>query len=126
MINWAQGPSVRLKPLLCDTINSFIAGVLTKPDRIAAGDDREWTSLVTGADPHGRDTQWFVVKNPDSIALQRGVTWEESRQDEALYFANSPTWISLGEDYKDRLGTEHLVCKLSDLLSDLIVKKCVP
>jgi hypothetical protein len=101
----------------------FLAGVLTKPDRIPAGDDREWTSLVTCTDPHGGDMQWFVVKNPDSVALQQGVTWEESRQEETIYFASDPTWRSIGDEYKERLGTEHLVHKLSDMLSDLIVKK---
>ena len=62
---------------------------------------------------------WFAVKQPASKDLKEGITWEEAREQEKLFFSTTLPWSSATE-YRDRLGTQNLTGSLSNILSDLI------
>jgi hypothetical protein len=68
---------------------------------------------------------WFCVKCPNSEAIQSGITWEEARQYESLWFSNKTPWSTLEELFKQRLGTANLTHCLSDKLCDLIAERFV-
>ncbi|KAI0644851.1 P-loop containing nucleoside triphosphate hydrolase protein [Trametes meyenii] len=56
-------------------------GVLTKPDRIPAGEEASWLRYIRGQEEpltHG----WYSVKQPDSKAIASGITWGEARDKE--------------------------------------------
>ena len=87
------------------------------------GDEDNWINFIRN-EVETLNHGWFCVKQPDSQQLKRGVTWEEARANEAQFFAD---WVdkhpSLG-DMTCQLGTENLVNRLSDILSELIAKRC--
>ena len=95
-------------------------GVLTKPDRIPATEEENWVPYIRGE--REDTTMWFCVKCPDSEAIKSGITWEEARRDESLWFSRKVPWASLEEGSKQRLGTENLTRCLSDKLCDLIAE----
>ena len=100
-------------------------GVLTKPDRIPAGEEGGWLRYIRNQDEpleHG----WFSVKQPDSRAIAAGITWEEAREKEREFFTTSSPWNALDLEFQNRLGTHKLVDRLSDVLSDCISRRFVP
>ncbi|EKM53567.1 uncharacterized protein PHACADRAFT_197992 [Phanerochaete carnosa HHB-10118-sp] len=97
-------------------------GVLTKPDRISAGDQENWLRFIRN-DYKPLENGWFSVKQPDTIALQEGITWEEARAKEREYFSFTPPWSTLEYSYQQQLGTANLTERLSSLLSALIAKR---
>ncbi|KAI1783118.1 P-loop containing nucleoside triphosphate hydrolase protein [Ganoderma leucocontextum] len=105
-----------------DPEGSRTIGVLTKPDRIPAGEESSWLRYIRNQDEpleHG----WFSVKQPDSRAIAAGITWEEAREKEREFFTTGSPWNALDLEYQNRLGTHKLVDRLSDVLSDCISRR---
>jgi hypothetical protein len=101
----------------------LFTGVLTKPDRIPATEEDNWVPYIRGE--REDTTMWFCVKCPNSEAIKLGVTWEEARRDESLWFSRKVPWATLEEAYRQRLGTANLTRCLSDKLCDLIAERFV-
>jgi len=102
----------------------FLTGVLTKPDRIPVGDDENWLGFLRnekGALVHN----WYCVKQPNTLELKDGITWEQARQREDAFFLGPPWTTSLDRVYQKYLRTENLVKKLSVVLAQLIELRCV-
>ncbi|KAI5120167.1 hypothetical protein M0805_008434 [Coniferiporia weirii] len=97
-------------------------GVLTKPDRIAVGDEEQWLRFVKNEDEQ-LNLGWYSVKQPDSIQLKRGMTWTQARDDEKEWFRTTWPWNSLPMKHKQNLGTKNLVERLSSTLSDVIIAR---
>jgi hypothetical protein len=66
---------------------------------------------------------WYCVKNPSSHALSTGITWEAARAQEGEFFAQTAPWSTLEWAERQRLGTDKLTRRLSDILSDLIARR---
>ncbi|KAI9063947.1 hypothetical protein FKP32DRAFT_1603293 [Trametes sanguinea] len=97
-------------------------GVLTKPDRIPAGEEDSWLRYIRNQDEpltHG----WFCVKQPDSRAIAAGITWSEARQAEREFFQTVAPWNRLDLEHQNRLGTQKLVERLSDVLSEEVSQR---
>ena len=101
----------------------FFTGVLTKPDRIPATEEDNWVPYIRGA--REDTTMWFCVKCPSSEAIRKGITWEEARRNESLWFSRKDPWATLEEGLRERLGTPNLTRCLSDKLCDLIADRFV-
>ncbi|CAL1711881.1 unnamed protein product [Somion occarium] len=97
-------------------------GVLTKPDRIPAGEEDSWLRFIKN-EYEALENGWFSVKQPDSRTLQAGITWEEARSSEREFFSLTSPWSSLEFSYQQHLGTSNLTGQLSDILSALIMKR---
>jgi len=67
---------------------------------------------------------WFVVKQPATVDLQQGITWEEARESERRFFDTTAPWAT-ERDYRRRFGTRNLTESLSDILSELIKRRSV-
>ena len=98
-------------------------GVLTKPDRIPAGEEAIWISKIQRGGKDG--IEYFSVKNPDSQEIRDGVTYEQAREKETAFFSTSEPWSNLEWLYRRRLGTDKLTTRLGQLLSSLISKRQV-
>lgn len=101
----------------------LFTGVLTKPDRIPTTEEDNWVPYIRGE--REDTTMWFCVKCPNSEAIKSGITWEQARQDESLWFSRKVPWATLEEGFKQRLGTANLTRCLSDKLCDLIAERFV-
>ncbi|KAI0343435.1 hypothetical protein BDW22DRAFT_1170105 [Trametopsis cervina] len=97
-------------------------GVLTKPDRIGRGDHDTWISFITN-EVKPLDNGWFSVKQPDTQAVQEGITWEEARAQEDIFFLQTSPWAGLDAGLRQQLGTANLTERLSAILSRLIAKR---
>ncbi|KAJ7128249.1 P-loop containing nucleoside triphosphate hydrolase protein [Mycena filopes] len=97
-------------------------GVLTKPDRIAPGDEESWLPLIRN-EQETLENNWYCVKQPSSQDLKRGMTWEEARSREHEFFSMTSPWSELDPMYQKYLRTSNLVDRLSSILSDLISKR---
>ncbi|KAI0740579.1 P-loop containing nucleoside triphosphate hydrolase protein [Earliella scabrosa] len=105
-----------------DPDGSRTIGVLTKPDRIPSGEEDNWLRYIRNQEEpleHG----WFSVKQPDSRAIAAGITWEEAREKEHEFFSTQSPWNVLDLEYQNRLGTDKLVDRLSDVLSECISQR---
>ncbi|KAI0042655.1 hypothetical protein FA95DRAFT_1610025 [Auriscalpium vulgare] len=102
-----------------DAQGSRTIGVLTKPDRIPAGEEDRWLTLIK--DEAG--IPWYSVKNPGSQAISNGISWEVARAEEREYYSQTPPWSELDWVYRQRLGTDKLTRCLSDILSQLISRR---
>ena len=98
-----------------------LAGVLTKPDRIPAGEEDHWLRFIRDEAEH-LTNGWFSVKQPATKDLKEGITWEEAREQERLFFLTTPPWSS-EVAYQHRFGTRNLTESLSKILSDLIRRR---
>jgi hypothetical protein len=99
----------------------LLQAVLTKPDRIDAGQHNSWIDLLenrTEKFKHG----WYCVKQSDQQQLNDGVTREQARENEISFFRTTP-WIGLSEPIKRRLGTRFLSPALGTILFDLICQR---
>ena len=67
---------------------------------------------------------WFVVKQPATVDLREGITWEEARERERHFFETTAPWAR-ERDYRHRFGTRNLTESLSDILSELIKRRSV-
>ncbi|KAF8805202.1 hypothetical protein BYT27DRAFT_7258310 [Phlegmacium glaucopus] len=97
-------------------------GVLTKPDRIPAGEAENWLSFIR-SERELLTNGWYAVKQPGSKAIESGITWEQAREEEDRFFATEPGWSDLDTIYQKYLRTTNLVARLSEILSDLISKR---
>jgi hypothetical protein len=104
------------------TAKFLIIGVLTKPDRIQAGEAGSWTSFVKN-EREALEHNWFCVKQPSPEQLKSGITWAEARTSENNWFSTTAPWCELEGRYQKYVRTSNLVAKLSIILSDLIAKR---
>lgn len=99
-------------------------GVLTKVDRIEPGAEDAWIKIFCSR--HNNLTnQWFAVKQPDFAQLRGGISWDEAKAAERLFFQSTPPWSSLSNVDRRRLGYPGLADHLSRRLSDLVMQKYV-
>ncbi|KAI0319289.1 P-loop containing nucleoside triphosphate hydrolase protein [Amylostereum chailletii] len=96
-------------------------GVLTKPDRIPAGEEDIWLRMIKA--DGGEKIDWYCIKNPGSKAIKGGITWEESRTQEREFFSQVPPWVTLEWIYSQRLGTDRLTHRLANTLTELITRR---
>jgi hypothetical protein len=97
-------------------------GILTKPDRIQAGDEEPWLGFVRN-EKEPLANNWYCVKQPASNALKQGITWEQARAEEDNFFNATLPWSALEPTWQRYLRTSNLTARLSILLSDLIGKR---
>ncbi|KAJ3560537.1 hypothetical protein NP233_g10774 [Leucocoprinus birnbaumii] len=97
-------------------------GVLTKPDRIAAGDEQDWLKFIRN-ERESLQNNWFCVKQPASNELKQNWTWEQARRREDDFFSGTSPWNELEPMYARYLRTRNLVERCSQVLSDLIAKR---
>ncbi|KAI9465219.1 P-loop containing nucleoside triphosphate hydrolase protein [Lactarius psammicola] len=97
-------------------------GVLTKPDRIPAGEEAIWINRIQRGGKDG-GIEYFSVKNPDSQDIRDGITYEKAREQEAAFFSTKAPWSNLEWLYQRRLGTDKLTTRLGQLLSSLISRR---
>ncbi|CAG8548187.1 1087_t:CDS:2, partial [Cetraspora pellucida] len=93
-------------------------GVLTKPDTIEEGTHDKWLKIMRN-EAHRLDLGYFVVKNPSQKHLNDGITFEDARQDEIIFFEQG-FWKKF--HLRDRIGVIKLRLKLSDLLIQSIIR----
>ena len=111
--------------LICNALIPWVAGVLTKPDRIPPGDEPSWIPYIRN-EKEALENNWFSVKQPSTQDLQQKITWAQARQKETDFFASTAPWSDIGDGYHKYLGTSNLVRRLTDVLSELIATRCVP
>jgi hypothetical protein len=105
-------------------IRSFALGVLTKPDRIPAGEEPNWLPFIRNEKERLKHN-WFCVKQPSSSDLKLNLTWAGARKMETAFFADTSPWCDLDSEYQQYLCTSNLVNRLSSVLSDLISQRSV-
>ena len=98
--------------------------MLTKPDRIPAGEEANWVAFIRN-EKETLENNWYCVKQPSSSDLKQGITWAQARQGERDFFAMTPAWSELDAVYQKYLKTSNLVDRLSSILSDLISRRSV-
>ncbi|KII95434.1 hypothetical protein PLICRDRAFT_25913 [Plicaturopsis crispa FD-325 SS-3] len=97
-------------------------GVLTKPDRIPAGEEDNWLRFIRNEyEPLANN--WYCVKQPNSSALKQGISWAEARSEEDNFFSMTSPWSGLESIHQQYLRTSNLTTRLSIILSDLIGKR---
>lgn len=95
----------------------YYLGVLTKPDRIPAGEEGGWIRMIQGhTDSEESGIEYFSVKNPDSQDIKNGITYEQARKKEVELFATQAPWSNLDWLCQQRLGTERLTRHLGGAL----------
>ncbi|KAL4734863.1 P-loop containing nucleoside triphosphate hydrolase protein [Aspergillus similis] len=95
-------------------------GVLTKPDRVQAGDSyTQWVEILEGV-KFRLEHDYYVVRNNPNPSVEHSV----ARQEEDDFFT-SPPWVSELAAYGDRFGTRNLQTALSKLLFQQI-QGCLP
>ncbi|KAF9555054.1 hypothetical protein CPC08DRAFT_643464 [Agrocybe pediades] len=97
-------------------------GVLTKPDRIPVGEESNWLPFIRN-EKETLENNWFCVKQPSSNDLKGNPTWSQARQMENNFFSSQAPWCELEASYQKYLRTGNLVERLSNVLSDLILKR---
>ncbi|KAI9456485.1 P-loop containing nucleoside triphosphate hydrolase protein [Boletus coccyginus] len=97
-------------------------GVLTKPDRIPAGDEPAWLRILRN-ETEPLVNNWYCVKQPSSQEVAKGVTYLEARRRENEWFTSTQPWASLEPQYQKFLRTSRLTERLSLILSELIAKR---
>ena len=95
-----------------------MSGVLTKPDRIPAGEEAMWINKIQSGEANG-GIEYFFVKNPDSQDIKNGITYEQARENETEFFLNRTPWSSLELPWQRRLGTDKLTKRLGQVLCSL-------
>lgn len=97
-------------------------GVLTKPDRIPAGEESMWLKFIRN-EQEPLVNHWYCVKQPGSQMLKDGISWAEARKEENNFFALTQPWSSMESQYQKFLRTSNLTERLSTILSELIAKR---
>ena len=94
-----------------DPTGSRTIGVLTKPDLVDKGAEDEVIKILTNVKrplQHG----YFMLKNRSQDEVARNISFEEARQSEIDFFANSP----YADVAQENLGIEALSSALTELL----------
>ncbi|KAG1746767.1 P-loop containing nucleoside triphosphate hydrolase protein [Suillus paluster] len=97
-------------------------GVLTKPDRIPAGEENHWLRFIRN-EQEPLVNHWYCVKQPGSQMLKTGISWAEARKQENDFFALTQPWSTVEPQYQKFLRTSNLTERLSTILSELIAKR---
>ncbi|OCH91056.1 hypothetical protein OBBRIDRAFT_812350 [Obba rivulosa] len=97
-------------------------GVLTKPDRIPAGEEGGWLRFIRN-EKEPLVNGWYSVKQPNSQALAAGISWADARAAEREFFSTTAPWSGLSFEFEQHLGTARLTERLSTILSALIAKR---
>lgn len=100
------------------------SGVLTKPDRIEAGNEQRWLRILRN-ESNTLENGWFAVKQPDFQQLERGISWEAARIGERDFFTATQPWSGLDDKHRSRIGSVALADHLGQMLSDLASTKYV-
>ena len=95
---------------------SLILGVLTKADRVQAGNQEPWLSLLRNGD--GSRHGYYVTRQRDPSQIGH-LLWRDAREQERE-FLSRPPW---GEVNEDRRGVEKLEKALSQQLSRMIEQR---
>jgi hypothetical protein len=123
LTHWVLGPLVVLFSIMpFEVADAIHLGVLTKPDRIMAGEDAPWISKIQSGGERG-GIEYYSVKNPDSQEIRNGITYEQARERESNFFSTRSPWSNLEWLYQQRLGTDKLTQRLGQVLSNLISKR---
>ncbi|KAG1734532.1 P-loop containing nucleoside triphosphate hydrolase protein [Suillus lakei] len=97
-------------------------GVLTKPDRIPAGEENAWLKFIRN-EQEPLVNHWYCVKQPGSQTLKNGISWAEARKQENDFFALTQPWSTVEPQYQKFMRTSNLTERLSTILSELIAKR---
>ncbi|KIK36073.1 hypothetical protein CY34DRAFT_544266 [Suillus luteus UH-Slu-Lm8-n1] len=97
-------------------------GVLTKPDRIPAGEESTWLKFIRN-EQEPLVNHWYCVKQPGSQTLKNGISWAEARKQENDFFALTQPWSTVESQYQKFMRTSNLTERLSTILSELIAKR---
>lgn len=103
-------------------IDFYGAGVLTKPDRIPAGEEHRWLRFIRN-EQEPLVNHWYCVKQPGSQTLHNGISWAQARSQENDFFALEQPWSTVESQYQRFMGTKNLTERLSTILSELIAKR---
>jgi len=103
------------------TIFYRFSGVLTKPDRIPEGEGDRWMKLIKNKSSVLQNG-WYCVKQPSTVELQGGITFQEARRLGESFFKDTP-WTTLEMMYQKRLGTQALKQKLNEYLMTVIATR---
>lgn len=99
-------------------------GVLTKPDRLAAGSDHTQLRDVLRGKTFKLGHGYYVTKQPSQVDLADGIEHSEARLREESFFLKEGPWnTSSFMQFKNRFGTEHLRDQLSTLLGEQILRE---
>lgn len=106
----------------CPGAQERCVGVMTKPDRLPAGDRYEEISKILAKEIFPQGHGWFVTMQPNQDKLNRGITADEARVQEAAFFVQHP-WSTVLSTYNDLFGTAQLQMALSQKLAELILTR---
>jgi hypothetical protein len=100
-------------------------GVMTKPDMLSAGSTKArelWLDVIEGR-RHVLSHGYYCTRQPDDAERSESISTAEARQNEKYFFENTPPWST--SNYQQRLGTQNLISRLSELLVQIINNSCV-
>ncbi|KAI0042654.1 hypothetical protein FA95DRAFT_1525197 [Auriscalpium vulgare] len=95
-------------------------GVLTKPDKISAGEEERWMKFIRGEEEplvHG----WYCIKRPDFQAMLLDPSLETARNQEKAWFEKTDPWCY--SNLKRFFRTPNLVAALIRTLGELVTKR---
>lgn len=96
-------------------------GVLTKPDTLLPAEHEEWLDILAGR-KHTLTHGYYVTKLASAEDLKSGATYDQNKNREKDYFADTSPWCTQTSVMKQRMGVPNLTARLSVLLSQLIEK----
>lgn len=99
-------------------------GALTKPDTVEDGDHDQWVDILRGHS-HRLKHGYFVTKQPNQDALNKGIDNLTARRQETEFFETTSPWNTELRDLQHRFGTQRLAQYLSKELGKLITLRCV-
>ena len=97
-------------------------GVLTKPDLVDKGAERQVIDIIEGRS-HVLNLGWCIVRNPGQQALANGQSDAAARDRHALekaFFKSELPWSNV---LKDRVGIEALRLRLVEILAEMIKRE---
>jgi hypothetical protein len=97
-------------------------GALTKPDTVERGEHDQWVSILRGH-THCLRHGYFVTKQPNQDALNKGVDSAMARKLEHEFFHTTEPWATELSDLHRRFGTRNLGNYLAAELGELIKRR---
>lgn len=113
--------------LTSSTLSDYrVTGVLTKPDRISAGDEDTWVAILRNQNATWRlENGWFSVKSPNTREIKEGMTHEQAREEEERFFLRTAPWCDLSVSARGNLGSKALADRCSMVLSAFMAQRYV-
>ncbi|KAF9807177.1 hypothetical protein IEO21_08336 [Rhodonia placenta] len=109
---------------LVDPKGERTIGVLTKPDRISAGDEDTWVAILRNQNATWRlENGWFSVKSPNTREIKEGMTHEQAREEEERFFLRTAPWCDLSMSSRGNLGSKALADRCSMVLSAFMAQR---